>query len=191
MSSSSSSSSFSFSPSSSSSSPSRSTTPRTPEFEERYPAQWPPFWRTTMVDAAVTYVTTLLAAVWNLGGLAELFVEEVSGEELREEGFSEDIDIFFRFVFAVFESSEVVRVSGDIVMANHEAELKLGYMRLRWEKEQEKRGKGGMLWLADDEYLSGEHLFLDPVAMKLYMQSEKDYLNDAFLAQALNSFCIT
>ncbi|CZS94955.1 uncharacterized protein RCO7_06481 [Rhynchosporium graminicola] len=113
-----------------------------------------------MVDAAVTYVTTLLAAVWNLGGLAELFVEEVSGEELREE-------------------------------ANHEAELKLGYMRLRWEKEQEKRGKGGMLWLADDEYLSGEHLFLDPVAMKLYMQSEKDYLNDAFLAQALNSFCIT
>ncbi|CZT06078.1 uncharacterized protein RAG0_11914 [Rhynchosporium agropyri] len=159
MSSSSSSSSFSFS-ASSSSSPSRSPTPRTLEFEERYPAQWPPFWRTTMVDAAVTYVTTLLATVWNLGGLAELFVEEVSGEELREE-------------------------------ANHEAELKLGYMRLRWEKEQEKRGKGGMLWLADDEYLSGEHLFLDPVAMKLYMQSERDYLNDAFLAQALNSFCIT
>ncbi|KAL2060357.1 hypothetical protein VTL71DRAFT_9752 [Oculimacula yallundae] len=151
-----------------------SYTPTT-HHEERFPRQWPVFWSTTMVDAAVTYVTTLLAAVLSFGGLS--VGDLLLNEELREE-------------VGIFALGTKV-LTPVFCTANHEAELKLGYMRLRWEKEQESRGKGGMLWLTDAEYNAGERMFLDAAAMKPYMQSQADYLNDDFLAEALGSFSLT
>ncbi|KAL5320238.1 hypothetical protein ACEPPN_011039 [Leptodophora sp. 'Broadleaf-Isolate-01'] len=109
-----------------------------------------------MVSAAVTYVTTLLAATLTLGRARVVGNEALWGE------------------------------------ANAEADLKLGFMRLRWEEEQERRAKpGGMFWLKDEEYLAGEALFLNPTAMKPYMQGYDDFINDDHLAQALNSLHIT